>query len=567
VIGQRVKDFTLVERLGGGGMGEVFVGEHGLVGTRTAVKVLRAELSADRTQVERFFNEARASSAIDHAGVVKVFDVGFMDDGRAYLVMELVKGESLAARLARLGKLPVADAAEIGRQIAGVLDAAHAAGIVHRDLKPDNIFLAPDSELAGAERAKVLDFGIAKLAGSDAKTAAGTMMGTPAYMAPELWTDASTASGATDVYALGCMLYELVCGRPPFRASSLAEACKAHVDAPPPHASEAGAPAALDALIVRMLAKSPAARPTPKQVAAELATLATGTRAAIAVDHAAPARSRWPVVGVVAVAAAAGIAVWATRDGGDHDDRTPATASRPLVPAMAPHTHVDPPPDTEDLPITLPGSAAVVQASGLVLSYRVLSQPTADAPLVAVAPDQALPTGTRMVFEVQLSEPAYLVVAQHRAGDAAPTVLFPDAQIALDKHLPAGTWVRVPPAPLAYQLDAHDVGRETVFLVASRHELHDLAAAVTAQAKHPAAAAQVGDQLVQIAMVGRDDCAGNARRLTLDTTGGCAVKTRGLVLAGPPPSADKPGAQAVRGLAVEDPVLVPFRFEHVAAPR
>jgi serine/threonine-protein kinase len=120
VIGQRVKDFTLVERLGGGGMGEVFVGEHALVGTRAAVKVLRAELSADRAQVERFFNEARASSAIAHAGVVKVFDVGFMDDGRAYLVMELVKGESLAARLARRSTLPVADAAELGRQIAGV---------------------------------------------------------------------------------------------------------------------------------------------------------------------------------------------------------------------------------------------------------------------------------------------------------------------------------------------------------------------------------------------------------------------------------------------------------------
>ena len=131
---------------------------------------------------------------------------------------------------------------EIVRQVATVLDAAHAAGIVHRDIKPDNIYIVPDAELAGGERARVLDFGIAKLAGGDgtAMTVAGTMMGTPAYMAPELWTDAGSASGATDVYALGCVLYELVCGAPPFRAGSLAEACKAHVsDVPPRRARRA----------------------------------------------------------------------------------------------------------------------------------------------------------------------------------------------------------------------------------------------------------------------------------------------------------------------------------------
>src|SRR5439155_4860092 len=124
---------------------------------------------------------------------------------------------------------------DIGRQLGSVLSATHAAGIVHRDLKPDNVFLVPDHEMPRGERAKVLDFGIAKLAGRQlARTAEGGSMGTPPYMAPEQWTDASTAGARADVYSLGCLLFEIACGRTPFLSSSVGEACTKHLTETPP---------------------------------------------------------------------------------------------------------------------------------------------------------------------------------------------------------------------------------------------------------------------------------------------------------------------------------------------
>ena len=198
-----------------------------------------------------------------------------------------------------------------------------------------------------------------------------------------------------------------------------------------------------------------------------------------------------------------------------------------------------------------------------MLSYRVLTRADSGG-TATVAPDATLPTGTHLVFEVRASEPAYLVLAQHRAGAAQPVILFPDPQIAIANPLPADTWVRIPPEPIAYRLDEHDVGRETVYLVASRREPRDLAAAIADQGKHPASRA-VSDALISIAMTGRPDCAGRARQLTLDTGGDCAVTARALVLDAPP-TTDR-AARAVRAVdAAEDLVFVPFSFQHVAAP-
>ena len=272
MIGETIGNFRLVGRLGRGGMGEVYLGEQTSIGTKVAVKVLSEIVSSDSEHLQRFFNEARAVSKIQHAGIVKIFDVGIHSSGHAYLVMEFLDGESLAARLRRVGRLPVAEIADIGKQIASVLAATHAAGVTHRDLKPDNVFCVPDRELASGERVKVLDFGIAKLSGTLANVSPQTVgaMGTPAYMAPEQWGDASKVDWRADLYSLGCLAFEMACGRPPFAASNIAEACGKHLNETPPKPSDlvAAVPRELDALIADLLEKKPGARPASAAVVA-----------------------------------------------------------------------------------------------------------------------------------------------------------------------------------------------------------------------------------------------------------------------------------------------------------
>jgi len=258
-------------------MGAVYIGAHALLGRTAAIKVLLPEFSQSRDIVQRFFNEARAASGIKHPGIVEIFDFGYGPDGSAYIVMELLGGESLADRLRRVGRLPAATAIHVARQTAAALGAAHRAGIVHRDLKPDNIFLVPDAETAIGERVKLLDFGIAKLNdGALARTRIGAVMGTPYYMAPEQCRGAADLDHRADLYALGCVLFEMLCGRPPFVSSSTAELLGAHqhVAPPPPRSIAPDVPAPVSDLVLRLLAKDPAQRPpTADAVAGELATL------------------------------------------------------------------------------------------------------------------------------------------------------------------------------------------------------------------------------------------------------------------------------------------------------
>jgi len=270
MIGETIGNFRIVSRLGRGGMGEVYLAEQQSIGTRVAVKVLLAQISADAEHVQRFFNEARAVSRIQHAGIVKIFDVGFHASGHAYLVMEYLEGESLARRIQRSIRVSPAHIADLGRQIASVLDATHSAGITHRDLKPDNIFIVPDRELASRQRAKVLDFGIAKLTGTLAGNSPRTLgtMGTPAYMAPEQWGDASKVDWRADIYSLGCVVFEMATGRPPFVVTTLAEACGKHLTEIPVAATSLvpELPPELDELIACMLEKRPEDRPQSMDV-------------------------------------------------------------------------------------------------------------------------------------------------------------------------------------------------------------------------------------------------------------------------------------------------------------
>jgi len=218
-VGSRVGGYTVLHQLGQGGMGQVFLAQHHRIARRAAVKVLLPELSANESVVERFFTEARATSLIRHPGIVEVLDCD-VRDGQAYIVMEHLQGESVADYLERIGGLvgDTAFALAVVAQVAQAVGAAHAAGIVHRDLKPDNVFLSI-SNTDGRVVPKVLDFGIAKLAerGSATHTRTGAVLGTPAYMSPEQCRGGSkVVDGRSDVYSLGCILYEMLCGEPPF---------------------------------------------------------------------------------------------------------------------------------------------------------------------------------------------------------------------------------------------------------------------------------------------------------------------------------------------------------------
>jgi serine/threonine-protein kinase len=207
-------------------MGVVYLARHVTLGRRAAIKVLRPALSSNQDIVSRFFNEARAVTAVRHPGIVEVFDFGFLEDRTAYIIMEYLEGESLAARLRR-GRSTITVTLTIVRAIARALQAAHEQGIVHRDLKPDNVFLVPDSELPSGERVKLLDFGIAKLAfgdGNASHTTTGTVMGTPTYMSPEQCRGAGSVDHRADLYSLGCVAYEMLCGQPPFVADGPGDA-------------------------------------------------------------------------------------------------------------------------------------------------------------------------------------------------------------------------------------------------------------------------------------------------------------------------------------------------------
>jgi serine/threonine-protein kinase len=264
VIGEQIGNFEIVSQLGRGGMGEVYLGVHEKIGTKVAVKMLLPHISINKGQVERFFNEAIAVGKIQHSGIGKIFDVGFQGT-RAYLVMEFLDGETLAARIRRLGKLPLSQISDIGKQISGVLEAVHKAGITHRDLKPDNIFLVPDDELASGERVKILDFGIAKLSdnvtGGLTATGVGSM-GTPGYMSPEQWKNSKAVDWRADAYSLGCLTFEMTAGRIPFLAQTIGEACSMHLTEEPPRLGALVAvPAALDTLVAQLLSKVPDQRP------------------------------------------------------------------------------------------------------------------------------------------------------------------------------------------------------------------------------------------------------------------------------------------------------------------
>ena len=261
--------YRLGERIAGGGMGSVYRAVDENLGRTVAVKVLRGELADDPTFLERFRREARAAAALSHPGVAGVYDYGELG-GSAFIVMELVEGETLAERIADRGRLPWAEAFAIGEQVARALAAAHAHGLVHRDVKPANVLLGPGG------RAKVTDFGIAKAATSATLTRTGMVLGSANYVAPEQ-ARGEDVGPAADQYSLGCVLFEAVTGRTPYAGSNPVAIATQHVSAPvpDPQGDVPDLPPPAAALIRRSLAKLPSDRfPSASSLADALSTAA-----------------------------------------------------------------------------------------------------------------------------------------------------------------------------------------------------------------------------------------------------------------------------------------------------
>lgn len=248
-----------------GGMGKVYRARQQSPNRLIALKVVRGDLAAGANAGERFKRELSATALIEHPHTVRVYDFGQAADGELFYAMELLHGETLRQLVGREGALAPDRAVRVARQMAKALGAAHDKGIVHRDIKPDNVMLT--SPYGEQDFVKVLDFGLARFAEGapderHALTATGLLLGTPDYMAPEQ-AEERAIDGRTDLYALGCVLYQILTGAPPFTATTPLRVLYKHLHEPPRPPSELNplVPPALDALILRLLAKSPDERP------------------------------------------------------------------------------------------------------------------------------------------------------------------------------------------------------------------------------------------------------------------------------------------------------------------
>ena len=270
--------YRVEHMLGAGGMGEVYGATQLNLGRKVALKVLRPELAAQEGALSRFEREARVAAQLDHPNAVEIYDFG-KSQGYVYLAMELLNGVPLRAFVdEHLPLLALPRVVRIVSEVAGVLVKAHSIGLVHRDLKPDNVFLEPPVVAGAEERVVVVDFGLAFIDGAGdigRLTREGQVTGTPDYLSPEQ-SLGRLVGPPSDLYALGCMLFEMLCGRVPFKGSYVQVLTQQVYSVPPSLSSvkpELVVPHALEALVMRLLDKDPAARPTASGLREELSSL------------------------------------------------------------------------------------------------------------------------------------------------------------------------------------------------------------------------------------------------------------------------------------------------------
>ncbi len=253
--------YEVLAALGQGGMGTVYRAHQISVDREVAIKVIHPKLASDRIAVKRFLREARLASRLSQPNIVNVYDFGQTDDGILYLVMELLRGHTLARELEAMRPVPVRRVSNIALQLCDALEVAHAQGIVHRDLKPSNVVVL--DEPPGRDLIKVLDFGLAKSLASESTsltTNSNAMVGTPMYMPPEQIEGAPSDQRA-DLYAFGCILYHLLSGKPPFQRDNVNMVLAAHMHDPVPPLPPS-VPASLATTVLQLMAKRPAERPS-----------------------------------------------------------------------------------------------------------------------------------------------------------------------------------------------------------------------------------------------------------------------------------------------------------------
>jgi eukaryotic-like serine/threonine-protein kinase len=378
-------------------MAEVWEASDEVLGRPVAVKVLLPHLASDGSFLERFRREAVAAARLAHPNVVATFDTG-VDDGVAFIVMELVHGRTLYEVLAANGPLPPARATGIAVQVADALDYAHRHGVVHRDVKPGNILLGDDDTV------KVADFGIAKAAaeprspagGDGDLTQAGAVVGTAKYLSPEQ-VDGAEVDGRADIYALGVVLYEMLCGQPPFVADSDIAVALKHKTARPlsPRQLRAGIPRSLEAVVMRALAKSPDDRyPHAAEMQTALLSIDLGPDDAVPLVVREPTPPEgvrvptfgqserswlWPVGLIMVMAVALGVigVLFATTDTGQRlFNPGSEEQARPVPVSIVEALSFDPPPGSggehdDRLPLLLDGNPATVWTTETYANRRL----------------------------------------------------------------------------------------------------------------------------------------------------------------------------------------------------
>ena len=258
LLGTEIGRYRLARMIGEGGMGQVYLAVQPAIGSRVAIKILSDQCARNPELLERFFAEAKAVNLIRHENIVSVMDLAQLPDGRPYIVMEFIEGYTLAAIVRGAQRAPIGGIVQVMSEVLSALGAAHQLGIVHRDLKPDNILIT------GEGHAKVLDFGIAKLAPGlsnalSPRTRTGALLGTPAYMAPEQISGSGNVDARTDIYAAGIVLFEAVTGQVPFTGETLYDLMRAHLEVAPPRPSSLrpDLSPAIEDVILQALAKDP----------------------------------------------------------------------------------------------------------------------------------------------------------------------------------------------------------------------------------------------------------------------------------------------------------------------
>src|SRR5262249_33506651 len=261
---RKLGQYVLMEKLGDGGMGEVYLAQHVLLRRPCALKVIRPQRAGDPKNLRRFEREVQATAALTHPNTIQVYDYGHTEDGTFYYVMEYLPGLTLEALVKQAGPLPPARAIHFLQQICGALKEGHARGLIHRDIKPGNVMICERGGIHDV--AKLLDFGLVVPPGGDADgdklTQDGTVAGTPAYLSPEQAGGEGTVDARSDIYSVGALAYLLLTGRPPFAGRAGMKMIAAHLyEVPEPlFRHRPDVPADLEAVILRCLAKEPNAR-------------------------------------------------------------------------------------------------------------------------------------------------------------------------------------------------------------------------------------------------------------------------------------------------------------------